>query len=296
MTMMRRKQPLSVCIPVFATLLWCYYCHYTRFLSLSTVSALIVVVPTDLSSPSSNRRCKFCWHDRRLYRLEQPTSLCSSLFDENNDDEELPNDADSNRNIVDGEELAKQFYRQLRERQPSPQLDPSNNSSDDDVNKLREEEEDAAARKRNESPFSQRKVISVSSTNYSNGGDDDGPLSSSPKIKYTGRRSDNERFFGTGSSSSSNDRSSSPPSPSGRQRIIEQEFNLVGRASSGRAIGFQAGLLVLTLFFYIYVGLSGGIQSYNNDSSDGLPTPEDEIFPFEQVMPVQSDREASVWL
>lgn len=75
--------------------------------------------------------------------------------------------------------------------------------------------------------------------------------------------------------------------------MMEREFQLVGRAERGIAV--QAVVAVLALVFYIYVGLSGGIVSGLDAQTEDFGG-DDEIMPFEQVVPVQRDREASVWL
>ena len=72
---------------------------------------------------------------------------------------------------------------------------------------------------------------------------------------------------------------------------MEREYNLVDRAE--RNIAFQAVLAVAALAFYIFVGLSGGISSGDAVVDDFGA--DDEI-PFEQLIPVQTDRETSVWL
>lgn len=74
--------------------------------------------------------------------------------------------------------------------------------------------------------------------------------------------------------------------------MMEQEFKLVGRAERGIAI--QAVFAVVALCFMIYIGVSGGIVS--GDSAVNEDFGGEDQLPFEQLMPVQTDREASVWL
>ncbi len=74
--------------------------------------------------------------------------------------------------------------------------------------------------------------------------------------------------------------------------MLEREFLLVGRAERGIAV--QAIIAVIALAFYVYIGLSGGIVSGADAQMQDFGA-DDEI-PFEQVMPVQRDREVRVWL
>ena len=71
---------------------------------------------------------------------------------------------------------------------------------------------------------------------------------------------------------------------------MEREYRLVGQAE--RNIVIQTGIAVLALAFYIYIGVSGGIVSGNGGADFGV---EDEIY-FEEIVPLPSDREVSVWL
>ena len=74
--------------------------------------------------------------------------------------------------------------------------------------------------------------------------------------------------------------------------MMEREYRLVGRAE--RNIFFQAGIAVLALIFYLYVGFNGGIVSGEEALSDDFGG--DDYLPFEELVPVQSDREQSVWI
>lgn len=277
----------------------------------ATTSALVVVPHNSISR---QRRHHIRGHSSSRSTVSS-TMLLSSLFDDDGDDDDHLR---SRKSKDDGETMAKEFYRQLRDRQGRGQAlreiqekRGSSNDRDNDENQRNTNQplSEDQARRSNETPFSRRKVMSVSTfdNKLDRDNDDDDSSSNTKKIKYTGRQaplssSDNiSRFFGTsdalvGPPTGNRNTGNLNGNANGRQRIIEQEFNLVGLASSGRAIGFQAGLVALTLVFYIYVGLSGGIQSYDNSGSNYSGTSEDEIFPFEQVMPVPTDRESSVWL
>eukprot|EP00529_Nitzschia_sp_RCC80_P028612 CAMPEP_0113501750 /NCGR_PEP_ID=MMETSP0014_2-20120614/33137_1 /TAXON_ID=2857 /ORGANISM="Nitzschia sp." /LENGTH=265 /DNA_ID=CAMNT_0000396391 /DNA_START=105 /DNA_END=899 /DNA_ORIENTATION=- /assembly_acc=CAM_ASM_000159 len=207
-------------------------------------------------------RQNFRRHDSAGSSTFWSLSSKSRLFDD---------DGSAEEDEAGGDEMAKEFYRQLRERE---QRSGQQN--------FQEVDEDSS------SPSTNKKIKFTGR-----------PTSPSPPPPSGGNRS-SSRFFGgqninNGPASTSTSSSNENRYVGGRQRIIEQEFNLVGLASSGRAIGFQAGLIALTLVFYIYVGLSGGIHSYSDDGTTNGGTPEDEIFAFEQSMPVQTDRETSVW-
>lgn len=192
-----------------------------------------------------------------------------------------------------GEALAKDFYKQLKQREQQQQEEsdrlssstgPKSNSprnkpkpaQEPDFPTLSEEE----ARSLNREPFNKRREVIVGT---------DGK----PKVKkWTGQPSEPAAGFPAPGSLFS----SPPPTSSGQQssraQMMEAEMNLVGRAERGIAI--QAVFVVVALCFAIYIGLSGGIVS--GDSAANEDFGGEDMLPFEQLMPVQSDREASVWL
>ncbi len=106
-----------------------------------------------------------------------------------------------------------------------------------------------------------------------------------PKKKFTGSQ---ELFYAQKPPSASYGGQARTP----REMMMEREYQLVGRAERGIVI--QAVVAVIALAFYIYIGLSGGIVS-DSDGQNQFFGADDEI-PFEQLMPVQRDREVSVWL
>jgi hypothetical protein len=212
--------------------------------------------------------------------------LRSKLFDEESSQEDEDYLINNLNNFDDGDALAKEFYRQLRERQPETTRQPAAGTRDDDtyddpsksqtdhINKDDDNLSSSESQKRNQNaqPFSKRRVVSVaSSTNGSN----------ENNKKYTGQQSDSPRFGSTRERSSS----SSP-----REAMMEREFRLAGRGA-GLGLGLQAGVAVFALIFYIYVGLSGGIVS-----ADGADFGGDDTIEYEQVIPVPRDTERSVWL
>lgn len=280
---------------MMTALIHTHHCTHTMRRNLATALVVVGVGASIVGStfPASGFVVKgtpsCCRHgpfSRSTAGTRPPPSLQNSrLFDD-----------DPNQDEDEGQILARAFYQQMRERQEKNSegtmvgddsrrrddggSDTDNNGNDEDEWSTRSE---AEARRQNRRPFSQRQVISVASTNISsdrNSSSND--EFTSPKIKYTGR---SDQFFGSGIKNEDQQRRSP------RQKMMEQEFGLVGRASSGASLGIQAGIVMLTLIFYIYVGLAGGIGS-----GDRQDTVEDEIVPFERVMPVPIDREASVWL
>lgn len=105
-----------------------------------------------------------------------------------------------------------------------------------------------------------------------------------PTKKFTGQ----ERFYAPRPSVPGTGLSRQTP----RETMMEREYQLVGRAERGIVV--QAIIAVMALVFYIYVGLSGGIVSGTDAQMRDFGA-DDEI-PFEQLMPVQRDREVSIWL
>ena len=171
----------------------------------------------------------------------------------------------------DGEALAKDFYDQLRKREQDLKKTKGESSEGSQIESLSNQEflsriveKDSYQSSNDQAPFSRRSSDEA------------------PKVKFTGRQSSSPSLF----SSSSGGSARSP-----REIMMEREYNLVDRAE--RNIAFQAVLAVAALAFYIFVGLSGGISSGDAVVDDFGA--DDEI-PFEQLIPVQTDRETSVWL
>lgn len=197
----------------------------------------------------------------------------------------------------DGEALAKEFYKQLKEREESSSSDkkeetfPSDSAGPKDTfdsradngngNNDRIQQNDyltpAEARFINREAFANRREVVA--------GKD---IISSTNKKFTGAPSSSSSaglFSGSGQSVFS-----VPSTP--RERMIQNEMNLVTRAD--RSIGIQAVFALVLLVFYLTVGLTGGIEA--NDWSlveDSLDTSLEGI---EQIMPQPSDTETSVWL
>jgi hypothetical protein len=202
-----------------------------------------------------------------------------------------PNDNDSKKNVNSngvtsdgGEELAQKFYSQVRQQEQSSSSPSSKQPS------ISEDE----VRKMNPKPFSRRQVMSVSKRQDVTSDNDINSVLNNPsssaerKIKYTGqqRRPGDSPLFG------GNEETPSRSSP--RESMMEREFQIASRGA-GFGLGIQAAIAVFALAFYIYVGVSGGIvSSGDGDAADYYD--DTTIQPFEQVMPIPRDREASVWL
>ena len=176
---------------------------------------------------------------------------------------------------ADGEALAKAFYEQLRAR---------DDNDDDDGEKrpviptgrLSEGE----ARYVNRQAFSRRQEIVAGKE-----------ISPTAARKFTGQPNADETpsaglFSGRGASVYS------IPANSPRQRMVENEFSLVGRNERSLLIQIAATLALLT--FAIYIGMTGGISS--NDWSSVPDSIDTSIEGMEGVLPVPTDTETSVWL
>lgn len=180
-----------------------------------------------------------------------------------------------------GDDLARDFYNELQKRKKQT-LNSSSEATIMSQDEIIARIQNAAA------PTTTSKPQAVDSQRQG----EETPTSSSnplsaplPKKKYTGQGS----FYA---------QNPSPPGARGaqgrtpREMMMEREYQLVGRAEQGIAV--QAVIAILALAFYFYVGLSGGIAT-GRDAQLGDFGADDEI-PFEQLMPVQRDREVSVWL
>lgn len=195
-------------------------------------------------------------------------------FNKNDDDDDDDDDDDISRinpnglESAGGEAMAQNFFKELRKREQG-QENESSTTTDEKI--------------RSRSAFP---GTSESSESSSTPPSESSPL---PKKKFTGMQ---ESFYAqqrlSSTSTSSGGQARTP-----REMMMEREFQLVGRAERGIAV--QAVVAVLALVFYIYVGLSGGIVSGLDAQTEDFGG-DDEIMPFEQVVPVQRDREASVWL
>ena len=228
-------------------------------------------------------------------RRSLTTTLKSKLFDPSgdddvesnkiNDDETIEEGKLEEKEIMDGKDLARQFYRQVQQNEEKSQT--LNSRLENDIR--REEEE-----------FYNVKPPS--------------------NMKFTGQGyvPPNTRPLPGGSSRNFGDVDNSRPSP--RDQMFQREFNLADRAANG--LKFQALFAGLVLIFYIYVGVTGGIVSgggggfdddngYFIDGRDGVPTRNmdspssppsyksfmgEDMLPPEDFVPVQKDTETSVWL
>jgi hypothetical protein len=206
------------------------------------------------------------------------TKLQSKLFGPE-DDGDFDNDdiggMDPYGSESGGENLAKNFYEELRKREEglaseSASKEESSSSSSTFPTVIG-----------SSSSIATENVESSSSSESTS----TAPL---PKKKFTGMQ---ESFYAAPRPSAPSSRGGQSRTP--REQMMEREYQLVGRAE--RNIGVQAVIVVLALAFYIYVGLSGGIVSGADAQMEDFGG-DDEIMPFEQVMPVQRDREVSVWL
>lgn len=235
------------------------------------------------NSPLHGVRSKF---ERTVLDLSSP------LFGEDANEEEIF--GDSERSMKDGEDMAKLFYKEMERRG-----DTSIASSVQEISK----DTPSSASASPPSPPSQirsredlRKLIDATATpditiDANSKDDDTSTKESTDSTKFTGQnslpppqpftRSPREAFL-------SGNNNPGPRSP--REVMMQREYELVGRAEKN--IGIQAAIAVVALTFYVYIGLSGGISS----RLDGPDLGADEMLPFEQMVPTQTDRENTVWL
>jgi len=212
------------------------------------------------------------------YHLSRHRPLHSKLFGPEGDfDHNIGNIGDSA--MEGGDDLVKNFFKEVRKREEIPQSTESSFQTDD--------EDDIIFRIQNPNPGA-----ATPSTGRIPKTDPNAPTNESPtKKKFTGQ----ESFYAPRSSASSSNTGSSSSQTQGltpREMMMQREYELVGRAERGIVV--QAMIAVTALIFYIYIGLSGGIVTGPDAQLENFGG-DDEI-PFEQVMPVQRDREISVWL
>jgi hypothetical protein len=84
----------------------------------------------------------------------------------------------------------------------------------------------------------------------------------------------------------------SVPRATPRQRMMENEFNLVGRNETTLLIQIAVTLAFLT--FALYIGMTGGITS--NDWSTIPDSIDTNMEGIEGLLPVPTDTEVSLWL
>lgn len=178
----------------------------------------------------------------------------------------------------DGEALAKAFYQQLRAREEND--DDDNNDEQQKPVMPKGMLTEGEARYVNRQAFSRRQEIIASSE-----------ISPTTARKFTGQPNADETpsaglFSGRGASVYS------IPAKSPRQRMVENEFSLVGRNERSLLIQIAATLALLT--FAIYIGMTGGISS--NDWSSVPNSIDTSMDGMEGVLPVPTDTETSVWL
>jgi hypothetical protein len=227
--------------------------------------------------------------------------------DNNNDDND--NDASSSSS---GDDLVGEFYKEIDRRE---------NQFDYVGDKLKEEEEAAAAlkkEKKDDTTFSDPLSTFLSpSSLFDDNGEEKNSLTSKssnkPKQKFTGKtnnivssRNTNNYFGGQGggsfSSSNSgntntntNNNNSNNNSNGVREEMMRNEFNLVSAATGKTSFIIQVGITLSMLIFFIYIGLSGGIVT-GDDVEAIRGSGVDDMIQFDQIIPIPTDTEASVWL
>lgn len=276
----------------------------TAFQSLSFQHHSSVYHSLDCTShcvPVSGLYSKLFGPDEGIYD-DGIGDLSNGMFDKSG--------TDTGPSSYGGDGLARDFYKQLRQREAetagsstildgkdtTASIDRAGRGINDDgpnysspaqstkasssttatpsVSTLPEDE----ARYLNQQPFSKRKEMSVASSSRSNGLPSQGGVT-----KYTGR---SESGLGR---PSTNDNSGRSP----RQAMMAREFELAGRGSGG-SLALQAAVIAMAFIFYIYIGLTGGIVTGEEAATADFGG--DDMIPFEQVVPRPRDSEPSVWI
>jgi hypothetical protein len=219
--------------------------------------------------PRPTTTLKYLQQTQRHYNSPFRTIFVSLLAAKQDDDfDDFGSSVGGNEDTPtgDGQALASEFYQQLREREEQDR-------KDEEV-KLPLSEEDA--RFVNRKPFSRRQEVQA--------GQD-----VAASQKFTGRSAG--LFTGRGASVFSVPSSSAAPV---RQRMMQNELSLVGRAE--RTLVVQIVATLGLLFFALYIGWSGGIAANSNDWNNSIPNLDTSLEGMDAVLPVPTDTEASVWL
>ena len=227
----------------------------------------------------------------RIHSNSKPEEYDDGIGDITNRKSSSSNDT----SYSDGEALAAEFYKSIKERKDKNadvdadiNADTDNNGSPSNKNKAAK---DSLLTDRGESPSSisppstrRREAGSLFESNdyYDN---EENIAAPKPTLKYTGRPNDDNNYFGSSTGNTNNNV---------REEMMRREFQLVSGATGPGALGLQAGLALFMLVFFIYIGASGGIvtgeAAVNMDFGGG-----DDI-QFEQQIPVPRDSENSVWI
>jgi hypothetical protein len=215
----------------------------------------------------------------RLSRNERCIALGSNLLGPEDFDDGIGDINGGLDSKKDGEDLAKEFFRQQREREQTS-MDDASSGGGGSISQTSQPKNNNDA---TPIPIDRSRSLFDEPAGYA--GQRTGDSDDSPRKKFTGRRDD---FTPQVVSS----RSSAGQARSPREVMMEREYELVGRAE--RNLGLQAIFAVLALAFYIYIGATGGIVTGEAAMSDDFGG-DDTIF-FEEIMPVQRDSESSVWL
>lgn len=199
----------------------------------------------------------------------QNSVLQSKLFgDEAVFDDESGRDVEKSRK--EGEDLAKNFYKEMKKREAQDEDKSAISKASTSLEKGRSDTLDPRQL------LEEDKKSEIDAT--------------SPGTKFTGKSSQPspERFM----SNSGRSITAGPGVRTPREVMMEREYQLVGRAEKGLVV--QGIFAVIALTFYIYVGISGGITNRSQESLENFGG--DDMLPFEQLVPLQTDRETSVWL
>mmetsp|Transcript_20467 Transcript_20467/g.26961 ORF Transcript_20467/g.26961 Transcript_20467/m.26961 type:complete len:322 (-) Transcript_20467:148-1113(-) len=260
------------------TLLLCHSCLFNKRM----VQAFHI--PTTATTTCSSSFGTIMAHSKIMSRRSNndATLLSMSSSNDNNknsedDDREEYNDFESlyPQSNDDGsnsqsDDLAQQFYQQLRKREEEQTKNNPSSSSPQQKQQPPKTLSEEELRKRNRKAFLKRKEISVS-RQKSDDDDDDATTKNtdgggpSPSVEAIRFFSASKGVTGRGNSLFSEpSSSSSPPTGSVKERMMQQEFNLVSVASSERTLIIQIIFVLALLVFELSIGFNGGIT----DGSD----------------------------
>jgi hypothetical protein len=204
-----------------------------------------------------------------------------------------------------GDDLVGEFYKEIDRREKE---------FDYVGEKLKEEEAVAAAiKEEKDTTFSDplSTFLSPSSLFDDNGEEKSSVTSKSnnkSKQKFTGKTNNigssrnTSNYFGGGggsfsSSSTANSGNTNTNNNSNgvREEMMRNEFNLVSAATGKTSFIIQVGITLSMLIFFIYIGLSGGIVT-GDDVETIRGAGVDDIIQFDQIIPIPTDTENTIWL
>lgn len=267
------------------------------FLSLTPLLLILLIhVPTNNAfTIPSTESCKqthrsgvtgLCMNKKRQYDDFGSVPIGDDGQMSSNSNDDNGSNSSGGDNSSDGMGLAKDFYKQLKQREQQGQNTDNDNVAvvpdtvDYRVDDSGMTPQEARAQNRQSSFFSgsPREVII---------GKDGVPQQVTPTRKFTGQQGGPSLFAASARSTSSSSTSSELNDPDDVMRMMGSNNPWLMRP--GQALAAQAVLVAIMFVVFVYVGMTGGIGSYDNSVVlDGM----DDM----TLLPEPSDTEVSVWL